>query len=63
MSNNELWCENCGPILEDEDFDFEATGETGIGTCKKCAPCADCGEEQCICTKLLIIDYGDDVNE
>lgn len=23
-------------------------------------PCVDCGEEQCICTKLLIIDYGDD---
>tara|TARA_R100001244_G_C5118982_1_gene123040 strand:- start:313 stop:441 length:129 start_codon:yes stop_codon:yes gene_type:complete len=37
MNNNELWCENCGPILEDEDFDFEVTGETGIGTCKKCA--------------------------
>ena len=23
-------------------------------------PCADCGEEQCICTKVLNIEYGDD---
>jgi hypothetical protein len=23
-------------------------------------PCADCGNQFCICTKLLIIDYGDD---
>ena len=30
------WCDNCGPKL-DEDFDFEATSETGIGTCKECS--------------------------
>jgi hypothetical protein len=30
------WCESCGPTL-DEDFDYEMTSESGIGTCKKCA--------------------------
>ena len=30
------WCENCGPKL-DEDFDFEDTSKTGIGTCKECS--------------------------
>ena len=30
------WCEGCGPVKE-EDFDFDETNLSGVGTCKKCS--------------------------